>query len=103
MRDRLSKTDAVRNREESHAHTKINLQIAIDALKVAIDWERSWPNTITNLGKNLESHHNGLRLLLRSVEPVDTDGHVRVLPATPVMETEDYDTAEDNVIVIGDD
>ncbi len=97
---RLGKSDAERNREESHANTKVNLQVAIDALKVAIDWEQSWPNHITNLGRDLESHYNGLRILLRSVEPVENDGHVRVLP---VMKTEDYDTAERKVIVIGDD
>ncbi|MEE8598350.1 MAG: hypothetical protein V3S69_02330 [Dehalococcoidales bacterium] len=99
---RMSKSDAVRNREESHAGTKINLEMTLESLQKTIDWEESWPNNITNLTQNLQSHYNGLRILLRSIEPVESDGHVRVLPG-PVMRTEDYDTAERNVVVIGDD
>ncbi len=101
---RLGKSDAERNREESHANTKVNLQVAIDALKVAIDWEQSWPNNITNLGSDLEQIRNRLRIIIRSVEPVDTDGHVRVVPATARVNPGDLDTGElPRVIVIGDD
>ncbi len=99
---RMGKSDAERNREESHAGVKINLEMTLETLKKTIDWEESWPNTITNLAQRLESHLTGLRVLLRSIEPVENDGHVRVLPG-PIMKTEDYDTAERKVIVIGDD
>ena len=101
MKDRLSKSEAVRHREESHANTKISLEMAIKALEEALDWSRSWPNNITNLESDLKSLKNKASILLRHIEPVDTDGHVRVVPAA--MKTEDFDTAEQNVIVIGDD
>jgi hypothetical protein len=100
---RTVKSDAVRNREESHANTKTNLELALKSIETAIDWEASWPNKITNLASDLESIKNKIRTILRSVEPVENDGHVRVLPTAPVMETEDFDRAERNVIVIGDD
>ncbi len=99
---RLSKSEAERHREMSHANTKIHLELALKSLDEALDWVRSWPNHITNLEEDLVSLINRGRILLRQIDPVDTDGHVRVLPQ-PVMKTEDYDTAERNVIVIGDD
>ncbi len=100
MRDRLGKSEAERHRETSHANTKIHLELALKSLDEALDWVRSWPNHITNLESDLVSLINRGRILLRQVDPVDTDGHVRVLP---VMKTEDYDTAEANVIKVGDD
>ncbi len=100
-RSKLSKSEAERHREASHANTKISLELALKSIEEAIDWEHSWPNNITNLGKDLEQIRNRLRIIIRSVEPVETDGHVRVVPAA--MKTEDFDTAEANVIVIGDD
>ena len=98
---RLGKSDAERNREESHVNVETNLQLALKSIELAQDWERSWPNKVTNLGQDLEQMRNRLRIILRSVEPVESDGHVRVVPAA--MKTEDFDTAEQNVIVIGDD
>ena len=97
---RVGKADAQRNREESYAHVKTNLEAALKSIELAQDWERSWPNKVTNLGSDLESIRNKMRIILRSVGPVENDGHVRVLP---VMKTEDFDAAETNVIVIGDD
>ncbi len=104
-RDRLSKSDAERNREESHANVKTNLQLALKSIEMAIDWEHSWPNKVTNLGTDLEQIRNRLRIIIRSVEPVESDGHVRVVPATskPSAFGPDVDTGETQVIVIGND
>ncbi len=104
-RDKLSKTDAVRNREESHSHTKISLEMALKSVEEARDWARSWPNNVTNLEQDLEQIRNRLRIILRSVEPVDPDGHVRIVPATPKASPygTDVDTGETEVIVITDD
>ncbi len=93
-RGRLSKSEAERHRETSHANAKVGLELALKSLEEALDWERSWPNNITNLESDLVSLINKLRIIIRQVDPVDTDGHVRVV--APII-------AEDKVIVIGDD
>lgn len=98
MRANLGKSEAERHREQSHANLKINLDIGLDAIEKARDWELSWPNNITNLTQDLEQMRNRLRIMIRSVEPVDPYGHVRIVPGVPNISTK-----EDKIIVIGDD
>ena len=96
-RGKVGKTEAERHRDASHASAKINLELALKSLDEAFDWIRSWPNNITNLESDVESLINRLRIILRTVAPVETDGHVRVLPGIP-----DDRVPKEKVIVIGD-
>ncbi len=65
------KTEAERNRVESHQNTHIHLRMAKESLTEALDWSRSWPNKIKKLDEDLESMLTRLGTIITAVKPPD--------------------------------
>ncbi len=97
------KTEAQRHKLDAHAALKLNLKIAREAMELVQDWERSWPNDITNFDLGIESTINDIRVFQRQVQPptVESDPHDRA--SDPIMPTESFDEAERRIIRVQDD
>lgn len=84
-RPQTSRTSAAeRHRREAHSQVHTNLRVMIEAGTDALDWAQSWPNSISNLEKDLDSILNKLRALDRAVKPPEymdrsQPSHVSVL------------------------